>query len=251
MKSKYSRKIMVMGHRGSCTVYPENTIVSFSKALEIGVDIIEFDINLSKDKIPMVIHDAKLDRTTDGSGAVADFTAEELKRFDAGAKKGDIYKGERIPTLDEVLDLMEDYPDVLLNIEIKGSSKEAAAITIDILKKRRFAARSYLACFDAAILHYIKEIAPDIKTQGFPAECMGNFIEGANGTYSKMDYVGIPKDTLTSEMVEFFRSMNIIFGVWSIDDRETALKFIDTGIEIITSNSPDVVIDVLKERGLR
>lgn len=251
MKSKLPRKIMVMGHRGACAVFPENTILSFSKALEFGIDIIEFDINLSKDKIPMIIHDAKLDRTADGRGSVADFSAEELKRFDAGVKKGEIYKGERIPTLDEVLDLLEDYPAVLLNIEIKGSSKESTAITIDILRKRRFVERSYLACFDAAILHYIKEIAPDIKTQGFPAKCMGNFAEGANGTYSKMDYVGIPKDGFLPEMPEFFRNMNIIPGIWCIDDRETALKFIDTGIEIITSNSPDVIIDVLKEQGLR
>lgn len=242
---------MVMGHRGYCAVYPENTMLSFAKALELGVDIIEFDINLSKDKIPMVIHDSKLDRTTDGTGAVVDFTAEELKRFDAGVKKAECYAGERIPTFEELLDLMEDYPDVLLNIEIKGSSKEATAITIDILRPRSYLERSYLACFDAAILHYIKEIAPDVKTQGFPAKCMGNFIEGSNGTYSKMDYVGIPKDGFSPEMPEFFRSMNIVPGIWCIDDRETALKFIDTGIEIITSNSPGVIIDVLKERGLR
>lgn len=243
-----TKKTLIMGHRGHPSKYPENTILSFRKALDYGVDIMEFDINLSRDKIPMVIHDSKLERTTNGTGLVSDFTYRELKEFDAGVKKGETYSGEKIPSLDEALNLFEKYPEVLLNIEIKGNSKEAAGITVDVLEKRGFTTRSYFTCFDAEILHYIKNINPELKVQGFPRHMMSNFREGKNGTYQIMDYVGIGLRDFTEEMLKFFHGMNIITGVWCVDDKETALKMIDCGVDIITSNSPDVIISALKER---
>lgn len=243
------KKTLVMGHRGDPSKYPENTIISFQKALEYGVDIMEFDIKLSKDKIPMIIHDASLERTTNGSGLVSNFTYWELKEFDAGVKKAQIYSGEKIPSLDEALDIFEKYPEVLLNVEIKGSSKEAVDITIDILKKRDFISRTYFTCFDAEILHYIKSINPKFKVQGFPKQMMSNFREGGNGTYEIMDYVGISMKNFTEELMKFFQDMNIISGVWCVDDKESALKMIDCGVDIITSNSPDIIIKAIRDRG--
>src|SRR5438105_7291887 len=98
-----SGRMLLGGHRGNPDEFPENTLASFRSAIELGVDVIECDIHRSEDGGLPVIHDHLLDRTTDGSGLVRDYTMTELKRLDAGSWKDPRFKGERIPSLDEVL----------------------------------------------------------------------------------------------------------------------------------------------------
>src|SRR5215471_12590471 len=97
-------RVWVVGHRGAMGYCPENTLASFERGLELGADWIELDVHLSRDGQLIVIHDETLDRTTSGHGLVRDHTLAELKRLDAGAWFGAEYAGQRIPTLDEVLD---------------------------------------------------------------------------------------------------------------------------------------------------
>jgi len=118
MWSQESEKnIMIVGHRGLRSLYPENTMVSFQAALDLKLDLIEFDVHFTKDKQLVVCHDTTIDRTTNGTGAIRDYTLEELKTFDAGIVKSEKFAGQRIPTLEEVLTLVNntDY-DVLLNV---------------------------------------------------------------------------------------------------------------------------------------
>ena len=103
--------MILTGHRGAAKLEPENTLLSIQTAIDLGVDQIEIDVHLTRDQHLVVIHDTTVDRTTDGQGAVADFTLAEVKQLDAG-------KGERIPTLQEVIDLV--CGKVILQIELKG-----------------------------------------------------------------------------------------------------------------------------------
>src|SRR3712207_5048900 len=109
----------IMAHRGAAAYAPENTIAAFTKAIEMKADAIELDIHLSKDDHIVVIHDEKVDRTTNGKGLVMEFTLEELKRLDAGSWFNKEFKNEKIPTLREVLELVA-YKNIDLNIEIKA-----------------------------------------------------------------------------------------------------------------------------------
>ena len=106
-----NKSFLKIGHRGACGYEPENTLRSFKKALDLGVDTIELDVHKTKDEATVVIHDEKVDKTTNGTGFVADKSLEEIKKLDAG-------KGEKIPTLEEVLDLVNRKAQV--NIELKG-----------------------------------------------------------------------------------------------------------------------------------
>ena len=108
------RAHIVIAHRGNRVRAPENTIVSLREAVDLGVDAIEFDVRASRDGVPVVIHDATLDRTTNGRGAVAAFTARELADFDAAARR--VESPARIPTLEEVLDTFRETP---LVVEVK------------------------------------------------------------------------------------------------------------------------------------
>lgn len=119
---KTAKRPVVIAHRGYRVKYPENTLVAFQGAIDAGVDMIELDVLLTKDRSTVVIHDESLDRTTNGQGMVSDYTLSELKTFDAGSWFDARFKGERLPTLQEVLDLVKG--QVFLNIEIKRSAYE-------------------------------------------------------------------------------------------------------------------------------
>jgi len=104
------KNIFVAAHRGWCETYPENTMLAFKKAIEVGVDQIETDLRMSSDGEIVLIHDDTVDRTTDGTGLVEEKTLLELKALDAGVKKGEEFKGEKIPTFIELMELVKDHP---------------------------------------------------------------------------------------------------------------------------------------------
>src|SRR5467141_1421705 len=112
-----SGRMLLGGHRGNPDEFPENTMASFRSAIDLGVDVIELDVHRSEDGGLPVIHDHLLDRTTDGSGLVRDHTMAELKRFDAGSWKDPRFKGERIPSLDEVLAVAKGRVGVAIEIK--------------------------------------------------------------------------------------------------------------------------------------
>ena len=111
--------IYVAAHRGWSAVYPENTMEAFKAAVELNVDQIETDVRITKDGELVLMHDAKVDRTTDGTGKVCDMTLAELKALDAGIKKGEQFRGARVPTFVEFMDLVRDLPDMTVDIELK------------------------------------------------------------------------------------------------------------------------------------
>jgi len=119
---KTAKRPLVIAHRGYQAKYPENTLVAFQAAIDTGADMIELDVLWTKDRKMVVIHDESVDRTTNGQGMVSDYTHSELKELDAGSWFDARFKGERLPTLQEVLDLVKG--QVFLNIEIKRSAYE-------------------------------------------------------------------------------------------------------------------------------
>src|SRR6056297_1649122 len=110
--------IYILGHRGASGMAPENTESAFKKALQSGADGVELDVHLTKDKELVVIHDERVDRTTDGTGYVKDLTLKEIKKLDAGSYFSPQFAGERILTLEEALELARSFK--LINIEIKN-----------------------------------------------------------------------------------------------------------------------------------
>jgi len=129
----------IYGHRGSKGDYPENTLLAFKKALEIGVEGMEFDVHLTEDDQFVVIHDATLDRTTTGTGRVKEHTLAELRQLSAGAKFTNLasyeksWDQERIPTLGEVLELCAEYA-IEINIELKTYEIQYPSIEAKLLK---------------------------------------------------------------------------------------------------------------------
>ena len=134
------KNVFVEGHRGYCAVYPENTLISYEAAIDLGVDGFEFDIWLSKDKVPVLMHDGVAYRTCGVPKHLRDMTLEEIKTLDAGfyGKFGEKYIGQgiRVPTLQELCELVHrKRPDMALGVEIKEYTEETVDIAVAMLKQ--------------------------------------------------------------------------------------------------------------------
>lgn len=246
---KDKSRILVAGHRGCRALYPENTLLSMKEALDRKVDMIEFDLNLTRDKVVVVMHDNTVDRTTDGTGYIHDMTLKEIKALDAGVKSGKVFEGLHVPTLREFCDLIAPYKDLLLNVEIKEKTHETVDLSMEILKEYGLVRRSVFTCFDASIVAYLHD-AYGVKTQGFPKEKMQNFEEGANGTYSKMTAVGIDVKILTPELVREFEDRGILVWSYCPDTEELAEESVRLGARLMTCNDPRPALRVTKRQGL-
>ena len=152
----------IIAHRGYRAKYPENTLTAFSAALDAGVDMIELDVLLSKDRKMVVIHDPALERTTNGKGPVGERTLAELKELDAGSWFDPQFAGERVPTLEDVLDLVDG--QVPVNIEIKRAAYEPEAPpdaiekqVVDLVRRKRMTNLVLISSFEWRVLQNVSE----------------------------------------------------------------------------------------------
>jgi glycerophosphoryl diester phosphodiesterase len=172
------KRPLIIAHRGYRAKYPENTLAAFSAALDIGVKMIELDVMLTRDRKMVVIHDATLERTTDGHGQVNSYTLQELKELDAGSWFHPRFAGERLPSIEEVLDLVRDR--ALINIEIKSNAYEAHhppdAIekqVVELVRRKNALASVLISSFEWKILENVAsmEEAPAIALiSKYPAD---------------------------------------------------------------------------------
>lgn len=154
----------VIAHRGGSKYAPENTLAAFQYAVDQGADGIELDVHLSADGEVVVIHDAALDRTTNGSGFVHEKTLAELKELDAGSWFGAEFAGQQLPTLTEVFELVGD--KLLINVELKGPGLFKSALpekVVEIVKRFSFTDRVIFSSFKSWLLRMTGQLLPDAR----------------------------------------------------------------------------------------
>jgi len=229
--------IVVVAHRGFSGIYPENTILSFKKAIELGVDFIELDVRQTKDDEIIVLHDEKIDRTTDGSGFIKEMTYKEIQQYDAGRWKG--YSGEKIPHLKEVLESMDSNTKIL--IEIKHCDTEKLVRIIDEYK---FRDRVFVGSFNLEYVKQIRNISPEIATSLISSSIPENLIDLIISGIKKID---ISFKCLTRITVKNLLFRGFIINGWTPDTEEDIIKTIQTGVQFITTNRPDILKNILSK----
>ena len=154
---------LIIGHRGYPLLYPENTLVSFEAAMKAGVEMIELDVTLTRDRVPVIIHDPGLERTTNGRGTVRSKTLEELKQLDAGSWFHTKFAGVNIPTLEEVLDLVGGR--IKLNLEILRYAYEEPhprdsieVQVVEMVRRKGLTDSILISSFEENILHHLSQI---------------------------------------------------------------------------------------------
>lgn len=230
--------MIVVGHRGAAGLEPENTLRSFRRALALGVDFVECDVHLTRDGRLVVIHDETVDRTTDGHGSVAQFTLDELRRLDAG-------QGERIPTLEEVLAEVKGRAGML--VELKGAGTEAAAI--EAVRAAGMTGDVIFTSFHLDRIERIRALDPALNTgalffQPPPDACARAAAAGARS-------LGIHHRSLRPILVQEARDRRLTLRAWNPDTESEIEAMVDLGVDGIGSNRPDLVLAVLRRRGLR
>jgi glycerophosphoryl diester phosphodiesterase len=225
----------IIAHRGASSVAPENTLAAFSKAIAFGADYFELDVWTSLDDSLMIIHDATIDRTTDGSGSVSTMTYDQLRAFDAGSWFGAEFTGEKIPTLAEALKLALASPyEVGVVVEIKGNTPTIVGKVITEVKKYQMQNRVIISSFMFDQIDQSKSIDVSIPVQLFGTITQTNInqIAGIGGEWAGTD------GTITAALLDSAHVKNIKVNKWTVNSSSEMLSLMQLGVDAITTNFP-------------
>lgn len=242
------KKLIVNGHRGFGAKYPENTLISFEKAIDIGADSIEYDLHLTRDGNLVVTHDDEVSRCSNGHGVVEEMTFAELRELDFGAWKSPEFAGEKIPLFTEVLDLVErKKPGFFQLVEVKRPDVVCAKMAMDELDRRGLMGKFCLVSFHWDVLTEMKRQFPDSLCHGNPNAQM----IGRPEYFQGITRVGIHYSELTPKMAEWFHSLKVWVDAWTVDTEEQLEIAIAANADSITSNNAELMLRLVGARGLR
>lgn len=233
---------MVIAHRGVSSIAPENTLPAFRKAIEMGCDGIELDVHLSKDGYVMVIHDDTLERTTNGIGAVSDYNLSELKSLNAAKLYPNKYLGVKIPTLEEVFQLLL-HNNIRLTVELKGNYDNLPDKVVNLIKIYKLNNRVTISSYNHDYLKHIKSLNPDILTEADFFVVMEDIIKFAqklevNVLCGEYKYI----ERMCTLKVKRIKKNNLSLLVYTVDDEENMLKLIKKGVDGIMTNRPEILL---------
>ena len=246
----------VVAHRGASSTRPENTIASFDEAIRLGAQIVEFDVRLTRDGVPVVIHDPAVDRTTDATGFVHDLDAAEIATIHVG---DDTTLGAmEVPTLDQVLDVLSGRAAAAIEIKnIPGEpafdpARERVVQAVHAgLERVGFEGPVLVISFNPASISASKAIAPGVPT-GFlttdlvdPREALAFAVAQGHDMVLPGTRASIPAG---ESFVEEVHAAGIRAGTWTVDDPETVRMLFDRGFDAVASNDPAMALGVLSER---
>lgn len=256
------KNVYVAAHRGWSEKYPENTMIAFEEAVKLGVDQLETDIRLTKDNELVLIHDGAVDRTTDGTGKVCDMTLAELRALDAGSWKGEQFKGCRIPTLMEFLEFLQNCPEMTIDFEIKDLipdwGEEAAFAAVDrilsLLDQYGMTERCVINTWSGKTHEYIHgKYGDKYKLHLYypffhQGPCTEDLYEYGYCVcmFGNPGYIASPAE---------FDEMKQRYGIqtWAgagVKNAEGVDAAIACGAQLITCNNPEVILKLLRERGV-
>lgn len=249
--------IYVAAHRGFCDRYPENTMEAFRAAAELGVDQIETDVRVTKDGELVLIHDSTVDRTTNGTGKVCDKTYAELLALDAGSYRGEEFAGAYVPTFREFMEYVKTLPTMTLDIELKeyptpGHEEIAYSVcdrVLAMVEEYGFADRIVINTFSGKLHEYIYEKYGKKYRQHVFYPISALIHEMKLNPY----YYAYCSCMFTNEKNDynFVRNSGVrCWGGASICDAATLDTAIERGVELVTVNNPDVILNLLRKRGL-
>ncbi|MDF9797792.1 glycerophosphoryl diester phosphodiesterase [Catalinimonas alkaloidigena] len=235
-------------HRGAMDTHPENTLPAFQAAIDAGAHMIEFDVWLTSDGQMVVIHDATVDRTTDGSGKVANLSLEEIKKLDAGSWKAPEFSGVRIPTLEETLSILPY--NIWLNIHIKAEGKLPLMIAKTIKEKNRMH-QSFLACSESAA-SAVKEVYPEMRWCNMDRRnTTEKYVDQT--IRHNADFLQFPKTgpAITAQHIEKLKSHGVSINYYKADTIEEVNKLLQMGVDFPLVNNIVEYMQHANEFGLR
>ena len=252
MKIQSLPRPLIIAHRGGAALAPENTMAAFRNALTLGCDALELDIRLTSDGRPAVIHDATVNRTTDGSGTVGKMRMEQLKAFSAGKKFGSSFENEKIPDLAEVLELTDGKAHIFIEIKpaVNNSRAVVSAVT-GALAMYNFRDRIVIQSFSEEIIDEVQKADPSLETAMlYFAKPRGwkkkNYFEYWP-VPGKCSYINVNYRFASRRFVKRMHSLGKKVCVWTADNPRALKRMIRNGVDGIITNHPDRLMKLLNE----
>lgn len=243
------KDLFVVAHRGASGIAPENTLASFRQAILAGADMIEADVQITSDGLPIVFHDKFLSRTSDGKGLIKDLTYSELKNADAGSWFSSEYNGEHIPLLEEVLELIQDKS--YLNIEVKNiegnNLDERITSIIHTIRDYDYLQKTLFSSFYYNTLYQIKKTYPDIHTAAIRIP-RDNRLPSEIAKEIGSEAFVCSLSELTPEVSRNIKRFGIYTGVYSIDTEDELNQVLQHQIKAVVTNHPEVILKLLKSK---
>jgi glycerophosphoryl diester phosphodiesterase len=205
-----------VAHRGYSWIAPENTLPALGAAVAAGATVVEFDVRTTADGVPVVVHDRTVDRTTDGSGHVADLTADEIRALDAGSWFSPAYAGVRVPLLTEVLDLLHPAPALLLEIK-PPAGLEQVKVILSLVAEHGLLARTIVQSFDPDVVALVREAAPDVRR-------------------------GLLRLRIDDDTVDLATSLGVVCCNPRVSDRSRFAELIAAGVQVMPWTANDVAL---------
>ncbi len=250
---------LVFAHRGGGGLIPENTLEAFVYSARMGVDVLELDIHSTADGTLVVMHDAAVDRTTDGRGRVNELTLEAVKKLDAGyifsTDGGQTFpfrgKGVTVPTLREIFDAL---PEMTFNIEPKQHVPSIIKPLCALLRERKMINKVIVGSFNQTTIDDFRRECPEVATSASPSE-VSRFLAlvkaGLGDSYSPpMQALQVPRNlgglqVVSKEFIETAHRRNLKVHVWTINETADMQHLIEMGVDGIMTDYPDRLLTLL------
>ncbi len=247
MKRTVTNRPLVFAHRGAKRVAPENTLPAFEAAIRLGADGIELDVQYSSDGKLVVFHDLNLDKTSNGKGRLTSHTFDDLRKLDAGSYFGPQFQGTRIPTLDEVLDLVKG--KLLVNIELKSLDISGAMLGVDTVKAVRahgMVNDVVISSFNPFALRRSKQAGPEIEHALLLATDTSPWTRwGVTLQYSKAEGLHPETGMVDARYMAAAQRRKMPVRVWTVNEAEDMRRLAGLGVDAVISDIPDVALAVL------
>jgi len=253
---------LLIAHQGGDGIWPGDTMYAFEKAVEIGADVLEMDAHITKDGQIVLMHDEKVDRTTDGTGLVEELTLAELKQLDAAYHWSNDggqtfpYRGQgiQVPTLEE---LFQMYPQMRYVIEIKLTENPIDVALCDLIREHNMQDKVLIASFHDEAMRNFRETCPEVATSASRGEVtrfvlLGKvFLSGLiKPAYESIQPPFDPEESLnipimTKHFIRESHAKNIKVEPWTVDDPALMKQYIEWGVDGIITDRPDLMVEVL------
>lgn len=239
-------KTSVWAHRGASGYVPENTLEAFQKAVEMGADGVELDVQLSKDGKLVVIHDETLQRVSDGFGYVKDYTLEELKKLDV-SKPISGYRTVRIPTLEEVLELLRP-TGLTINIECKTGIFFYPGLeekVVNLITDMHMTDRIWCSSFHHESVLKVQRLCPDIKTGFLVSDIIVDVAEYTK-KHGVMALHPAIYHTQDINLIRNCKENGLKVHIWTVNEPEDMKRFAAEGVDAIITNYPDRAREIME-----
>lgn len=243
VSERSENRVMVIAHRGGAAHAPENTLAALEYAVAAGADMAEFDLRMTKDSVPVVLHDELLTRTTGYEQQVSQTDSRTLSRLDAGKWFSEQFQGERVPTLSQLLDAAQGRIRLMLELKSVVSDELLLEYTVEQIRARSMEAECVLAFTDPEVLRRGKELAPELENVYIGPQMKEELLG-----LPYLDGCSIALDGLTAQDVKRAHEGGRKVYVWTVNEREDVLKVLGMEVDGVVTDDPGVAIELLGQQ---